>query len=349
MAVESVIDDPDQKKRGKKLVISILIGVVLLHVVAGIVAGVLVVARYLLPPPATFEVQRDIRLPAKEREHRMNMDAFDAMTPKPSFNDKMKSLQPAKFALPDLPKIPMDQMLPLDPSSIVSDQVSSIVGTAGIGGGGEGAGGLGGEGSGVSFLGIETTAKRILLLYDISTTVTKSVKEAGMTMEDIREETKKVLDGLGINTRFGMAQFARNYAFFQNELIPATDDNRAAARAWLDQWFATTGSMPRGTPNIRTGSPGFVELVKEAFTMQPDVIFVISDGRFFAGSSGGSGGFGGKIDYDDIGKALKELQDGSTEPVQINFIGVGMDRADKQGVQQLRGRYFGGGKFRELR
>jgi hypothetical protein len=170
-----------------------------------------------------------------------------------------------------------------------------------------------------------------------------------MTMEDIREETKKVLDGLGINTRFGMAQFARNYAFFQNELIPATDDNRAAARAWLDQWFATTGSMPGGTPNIRTGSPGFVELVKEAFTMQPDVIFVISDGRFFAGSSGGSGGFGGKIDYDDIGKALKELQDGSTEPVQINFIGVGMDRADKQGVQQLRGRYFGGGKFRELR
>ncbi len=349
MPVDLLLEDANQKKRVKKLVISIVIGVVLLHIVAGIVAGVLVVARYLLPPPATFEVQRDIKLPAKEREHRMNMDSFDAMTPKPSFNDKMQSLQPAKFSLPDLPKIPMDQMLPLDPSSIVSDQVSSIVGTAGLGGGGEGSGGLGGTGSGVSFMGIQTTAKRILLLYDISTTVTNSVQEAGMSMEDIREETKKVLDGLGISTRFGLAQFARNYAFFQPELVPATDDNRAAAKGWLDQWFTTSGSMSRGTPNTRTGSPGFIELMKAAFAMQPDVIFVISDGGFYAGSSGGENGFGGKIDYDDIGKALDELQKASPEPVQINFIGVGMDGADKSGMQRLRGRYFGGGRFRELR
>ncbi len=349
MALETLLDDAAQKKRVKKLIISILIGVVLLHIGAGVVAGVLVVARYLLPPPATFEVQRDIRLPAKEREHRMNMDSFDAMTPKPSFNDKMKSLQPAKFALPDLPKIPMDQMLPLDPSSIVSDQVSSIVGTGGMGGGGEGTGGLGGTGSGVSFMGIQTTAKRILLLYDISTTVTNSVRDAGLSMEEIRDETKKVLDSLSINTRFGMAQFARNYAFFQNELIPATDENRAAAKGWLDQWFATDGSMPQGTPNTRTGSPGFIELMKAAFALQPDVIIVISDGGFFAGSGTGPGGFGTKLEYDDIGDALKVLQEGSAEPVQINFVGVGMDRPDKQGVQQLRSRYFNGGRFRELR
>ncbi|MGC1480097.1 MAG: hypothetical protein WA771_06315, partial [Chthoniobacterales bacterium] len=158
MALETLMEDAEQKRRLRKLLITILIGVVLLHVGFGVVAGVLVVARYLMPPPATFEVQRDIKIPAKEREHRMNMDAFDAMTPKPSFNDKMQSIQPTDFALPDLPKIPMDQMLPLDPSEIVSDQVSSMVGTAGLGGGGgQGGGGLGGEGSGVSFMGIQTT------------------------------------------------------------------------------------------------------------------------------------------------------------------------------------------------
>lgn len=343
MAVESILEDEKQKKRLRKLIITIVIGVVILHVGFGIVAGVLVVARYLLPPPATFEVQRDIKIPAKEREHRMNMDAFDAMTPKPSFNDKMQSLQPADFALPDLPKIPMDQMLPLDPSEIVSDQVSSMVGTAGLGGGGgEGAGGLGGEGSGVSFMGIQMEAKRVLLLYDISTTVTNSVREAGMTMEEVREETKKVLDSLSINTRFGLGQFARNFAFFQPELLPATDANREQARDWLDRWFATSGSMPRGTPNTRTGSPGFLELMKEAFRMQPDVIFVISDGGFYAGS-----GNGGKIDYREIEQTFKELQETAAEPVKINFIGVGMDGTDKNGMRRIISR--NGGKFREMR
>ncbi|MGC1481560.1 MAG: hypothetical protein WA771_13755, partial [Chthoniobacterales bacterium] len=156
-----------------------------------------------------------------------------------------------------------------------------------------------------------------------------------------------VLDGLGISTRFGLGQFARNYAFFQPELLPATDANRDAAREWLDRWFVTEGSMPSGTPNTRTGSPGFIELMKEAFAMKPDVIFVISDGGFYAGSDGGSGYGGGKIPYDDIEDAFKEYQETVSEPVQINFIGVGMDGRDRSDMRRIISR--NGGKFREMR
>ena len=112
---------PEDVVRRRKLAVSVITMSVIIHVIAGIGAGIFIVAKYVLQPPAKFEVKKDIRLPAQEREHRMNLAEFDAMTPKPTFNEKLASLRPTKFSLPDLPKIPMDQMLPLDPASIVSD------------------------------------------------------------------------------------------------------------------------------------------------------------------------------------------------------------------------------------
>ncbi len=343
MAVETLMEDVQQRKRLRKLVVKIILIVIALHVGFGVIAGILVVARYLLPPPATFEIQKDIRLPAKEREHKMNMAEFDAMTPKPSFNDRLQSLRPSDFALPELPKVPMDQMLPLDPSAIVSDQVSSMVGTAGMGDGGDGGSGMGGGGNGVSFLGIESNGTRILLLYDVSSTVNSAVARAGVPMDRIREETKKLLSGLGINSRFGLGQFARNYAFFRPELLPATDGNREEASAWLDEWFATEGSMRQNTPAIVRGSPGFIELMRSAFKLHPDVIFVISDGGFYAGSGTSA------IPYEDIDKAIGELQKTLTEPARINFIGVGMKPENQRGIRRIISKHGSGGKFREMR
>jgi len=344
MAIDTILEDQGQKKRLRKLILTIILIVIGLHLAAGVVAGVLVVARYFMPPPATFEIQRDIRLPAKQREHRMNLAEFDAMTPKPSFNDRLQSLRPTDFALPELPKVPMDQMLPLDPSAIVSDQISSMVGTAGLGGGGDGAGGLGGKGQGISFLGVESSGRRILLLYDVSTTVTNAVARAGIPMDRIREETKKLLGGLGIDTRFGMGQFARNYAFFRPEMLPATDPNRAEANHWLEKWFTTKGSMNPSTPAIVTGSPGFIEVLRAAYRqLQPDVIFIISDGGFYSGSGTD------KIPYEEIEKAVADLQKTLPEEAKINFIGVGMKADDRSGMRRIIARHGNGGKFREIR
>jgi MFS family permease len=62
----------------KKLIITILIVSVGVHLAAGLVAGIVVVARYFTAPPAEFKAARDIRLPAKKREQKMNMAALDA-------------------------------------------------------------------------------------------------------------------------------------------------------------------------------------------------------------------------------------------------------------------------------
>ncbi len=348
MATDSTLVIVDRKARFKRLIWTVFVIVLLLHVGAGVVAGVFVVASYLLQPEATFEAPKDLRMPAKEREQKMNMAEFDANAPKPSFNDKLQSLKPAKFSLPELPKVPMDQMLPLDPSAIVSDQVSSLVGAAGAGSGsGSGGSGMGGTGAGFSFLGVQTTAKRVLILYDIASSVVKATERAGYSMDRIRDETKELLGKIGVNTRFGLGQFARNYAFFRPDLIPATDENRKAANEWFDTVFAgTAGTMKLSTPNLVTGSPGFIKLMEAAFKMQPDVIFVISDAAF---ERGGGGKFGEKIPFPELNDALKALQKSMPQPVKINFIGVGMRPDNEGGMRRVMGANSGGGKFRQLR
>ena len=264
-----------------------------------------------------------------------------------SFNDKLQALKPTAFSLPELPKVPMDQMLPLDPSAIVSDQVSSMVGAAGTGSGtGQGGSGMGGTGTGFSFLGIQTTAKRVLILYDISASVVKATERAGYSMDKIRDETKKLLQSLGVNTRFALGQFARNYAFFNTEMLPATDPNREKANEWFEQWFAgSDGTMKPSTPNMVRGSPGFIEVMKAAFKLQPDVIFVISDASFERGSVDA----GGQIPFPELDDALRDLQKGMPEPVKINFIGVGIKAKNEGEIRRVMIKNSGGGKFRELR
>jgi hypothetical protein len=117
------------------------------HFSGAILGGIWIVARYLLPTPATFEVKKEIRIAAEERQHRMNMDEFDALKPKPTFTDKMSTARPTEFALPDLPTLPVDALSAVDPSDIVSDQLASLTGSAGSGTG-SGSGSWGGSGSG---------------------------------------------------------------------------------------------------------------------------------------------------------------------------------------------------------
>jgi len=321
-------------------------------VIAGVLAGIWVVARYFAPTPAVFEVRKDLRIPPQEREHKMNMAEFDALTPKPALQEKLASLRPTDFALPELPAIPLDQMLPLDPSSLISDQVSSLVGAAGMGGGGAGAGGLGGTGEGFSFFGIQSDARRVLLLFDVSNTTARKTREAGFPFDRIKEETLKLVDGMGLNSRFAVAMFARNFVFSSDELIAPTAENKEAVTEWVERYFfeptSTKGPFSSNPPRTVTGSPGFNKLMEAAFAKEPDAIFVISDGGFWEGSSSSPEGQR-RIPYRDIERVIQELQKQTSGEVDIHFIGAGMDREDRNFMRRIISRHGGTGRFQEMR
>ncbi len=335
---------PDQRRRLKRLIITIVLVSIGIHLAAGVIAGVVIVARYLTEPPAEFKVVKDIRLPARQREHKMNMAAFDGMAPKPSFNDKMQSIRPTAFALPELPRMDIDQVLPLDPSEIVSEQVSGLVGAGGagngIGAGGSGSGG-GFGGTGMSFFGIQSTGKRILLLFDVSSSVVHKADKAGVPLTRIQEETSALISKLPITARFGIIQFTQNYKPFKPELLPATDQNRAAALDWIQSEWVASGSMSASS-KVVSNPQGLVGVLELAAKMQPDVIFLISDASF-QWKPGGS--------IEDIPwKEIEKVADGALQGAggcQINVIGFEMKPEDKKGVGSIVRK--SGGKLREIK
>lgn len=330
------------RKRRWAMLGSILIGVIILHVAAGVVAGLFVVAKYIFPPPANFVVQRDIRLPAKKREHKMNMAALDAIAPKPTFNDKLQSTRPTAFSLPAVPDLPLDQMLPLDPSQIIADQVSSLSTSEAMGAGaGSAAAGSGGFGKGMSFLGVQSPGQRILLLFDVSSSVTNKAEAAGMPLEKIQEETLKLIAKLPITARFGIIQFTQNYKAFNKDLLPATDSNRAAATEWVNAEWVTTGSMS-ASPKVTSNPRGFIGVLELAIEMKPDVIYVISDGSFQWKPEGKIA----TIPWNEI----KKLADGPLQDSQkcvLNFIAFQPKEDDIKELKRISGR--SGGKTVELK
>jgi len=340
--IEHVIEEGAATvKRRRRLIVSILLGVVAIHVLGGLIAGAVVVARYIFPPPATFVVKKDIRLPAKQREHKMNMAAFDALAPKPSFTDKLQSARPAPFSLSDLPKLPLDQMMPLDPSAIVSDQIASLAGASGVGGGGSGLGGLGGTGSGFSFMGVKSSGKRILLLFDVSTSVANKAAASGMPLSRIKEETLALIDSLPSSSRFGIIQFTQNYKAFRDELVPATDDNREAVRNWVASEWVESGTMA-ASGSVRSNPRGLVGVLELAAQMQPDVVFLISDASF----QWRPGGQIDNIPWRDLDTAVKTLST-PEQKAPLNFIGFEMKPADKREIGLISRK--SGGKLREIK
>lgn len=320
MKVESVLEKAGEQKRLRRLVVTILIAVVLIHVIAGVLAGAIVVARYLLSPPAQFEVRKEMKLPAKEREHRMNMSEFDAMAPKPSFNDKLQSLNPSKFALPEVPKIPMDQMLPLDPSEIVSDQVASIVGQGVGSGAGMGGSGGGGTGSGMSFFGIQDTGKSVVIVVDTSNSMFERSRRGQMHRFDfktIKEQATQLIDKLNINTRFNVVIYEGGSMALTKELMPATDANKAAAREWIEglseEPSASIGNRGgRGPKLMEGGGTRLDTAMKQTFGFQPEVIYLITDGEINRGEE--------KIDEREMLQIVSDLQAGLAAPARIHTI-----------------------------
>ena len=106
----------EARLRRRRIIISVIVVSIAVHVIGGILAGIWIVARFILATPTTFEVKKQIRIAAEEREHRMNMAEFDAARPKPSFTDKMSTARPTDFSLPDLPSLPIDTAATIDPS-----------------------------------------------------------------------------------------------------------------------------------------------------------------------------------------------------------------------------------------
>lgn len=321
-------DAPGQKAGRRRLILGVVAASIGVHAAAAVFAGVWVVVRHFSKPapPVVPPALPALMLPPPEPERSPNPAAAAGGAPKAAFADRIQSLRPGNIKLPSLPKIP----LPGVTASLDALPPSSVLAGTDFGGPGLHGGGLGGgTGTGVSFLGVHTNSKRIVLMYDVSTTVAKAAARAGMPMERIRDETATLVANLGVNTRFTLVEFARNYAFFSPELLPSTKTNREAAHRWLHTYFAVNGSFPASTPGTVTGSPGFLVALEAVFRLQPDSIFIISDGSMQRGQRGND-----TIPVAEIEARLVQFQQALPQPAGIFFLGVGVTPENEKALRK---------------
>ncbi|NDV61912.1 hypothetical protein G0Q06_05570 [Puniceicoccales bacterium CK1056] len=164
----------------------------------------------------------------------------------------------------------------------------------------------------VSFLGESLSARRIVLLLDVSGSVKSKMERAGVSMEKLREEVHKFVDQLGPNHLFGIIQFTRKWQAFRDELVPATTKVREEAREWINSSFRTNGTSGH---NWNGGFPNGIEAVMtQAFAMDPqlDELFLVSDCDFQRTPPGGGGQDVPWAQLRDLTKQLQQQSIGET-------------------------------------
>ncbi len=332
----------------RRLVAVIILGSLAVHGAVAVIAGLWIVVRHFVkapsqpaePPPVVM------RAPPPEPDRDILPGTGGQGMASPISQGRIQSLAASLLPLPELPRFQVSAAASSPwTAMLASSSLAALDQVQFPGGGDSDAFGVAGnaDGTGLTFLGVQTHAKRVVLMYDVSRTVANAAARAGIPMERIREETLRLMEGLGVNTRFALVQFARNYAFFRRELSPSTSANRQAASQWLTRHFVTTGVFPRSVPGMVGGSPGFLVVLEEVFCLRPDAVFIISDGSFQRGASGDI-----TISLSEIQSRLSVLQAELPQPANIFFLGVGVSPAHEQGLRKMLAAAGGRGGYSQL-
>lgn len=281
-----------------------------------------------------FTAGKTIYLPQRELEHAAALAEFQQAAASPALMERIQ----AETMMPDmpvLPSLPTDAFTPFEAENPMQES-DALFGDAGLVGD---LAGLRTEASKVSFLGIEDSASRIVIAMDVSVTVTNSVSAAGMSMEDIKAEAAKLIEGLNANTLFGFIQHARNYDTFRDYLVPATQANKQAALEWLNTRFRTDGSG-RGWKRYE-GRNGIEAVLEVAFNMEPDVIYLLSDGDYWRSSPTNE-----RVPFPAIDALVRRRQAALSSDARIHFVGFGVKPENASALRRLTGR--NNGRYRQF-
>ncbi len=334
------------KKESRRRIAPIFLFSIAVHIAAGLIAGVIVVVRRLAPPEKVQVTAKMVSIPAPDRTAGAAASGNEGTGAGASLQRGLAASAIKELAFKS---VTSPQAAPQSRDPAASTLVNGYLGATGVGFGlgnsGSSAGGGGkAEQAAPTFLGVKAPGERIVLMFDISKTVSNAAAKAGMPMERIREETIRLVESLSVNARFNIVQFARNYALFQPKLASASRTNKEAARQWLNRFFGTHGTLPSGIPSTVSGSPGFLVALSEVFKLDPDCVIVITDCDMQRGTAANA-----TIPLEEIEKTIAELQSKRGTAARIQFIGVGAKEANANRLRQILARHGGGGSYAALK
>ena len=340
-----------ESPRKKVLWLSLAQALVLVAVILASARFVTVLVLQLQEEP-DFSAPKTIYLPQRQLEHQMAIAEFQnaAATPSTIPTLSTESLLANVLSLPAVPNI---EFTPVENDAMVSES-DVLFGQSGLMGA---LGALSSQASSVSFLGITEEASRYVIVVDISTSVTNSVKAAGSSMREIREEAKRLIESLNANTLLGFVLHSRKFLTYNTNLVPATVANKEQLIEWLDSKFKSDGRTPSGAISGEGGTTGLVTILDEVFDMQPDVIFLVSDGNYFTNNNRSNtakdSGLGTRGRPVELGEVIELIRDRQSDlPTEARIHSVHFpDPRDSEGRIGSRMRSIAtnnGGQYRKI-
>lgn len=299
--------------------------------------GILFVAVFVVVVVPSFDEdpefvsRKKVYLPQKELEHKVALAEFQNAVSSLMQLERISTTALLPDSMPSLPDMPKSEFNPIErnPAALQSD---SLLGQSGVLGALQG---LNTESSSASLFGVEDSGQRILILFDNSSTVWNKASSAGVSTDAFVRELALLIDGLNANTLFGLVPFAQQVGTFRDYMIAAGSRNKQAAK----QWVAENVRSSRKSTQLAFEVNGIQGALTVAFQMEPEVIFIISDGDFQRTKMNKVRG--GDVPWDDIAKTLRDLvREYGIQP-RIHFIGFKVEAEAANEIQKITRRYKG--------
>ncbi|MCX7846839.1 MAG: VWA domain-containing protein [bacterium] len=231
-------------------------------------AGIVIVARYIMPPPMMFQpAQKMPTLPARKLEHRIRVKQFEQQTQRPKLLNKLVTQTRGKLTLPPMPPLKLSAA-DMRTMTALSAPAGAQIGSLGVGGFGIGRAGSGGfQGfSEAMFFGHALRTRALIVLIDNS----PSVRTRGV-VNSVLLEMSNIVTRFHPDTRFNVIAYRDGATPFKAQMAYATQQGKQEFFAWLQKGFTDNSGQAPGY-----GTTPY-EALKLALSMNPDTIVLIRD------------------------------------------------------------------------
>ncbi len=315
-----------RRSRGS-LVVAIVFQVVLLAATL-----LIVVVDESEPDPIAFQGRQSVQQSRPDPQQQKILDRYLRSVSKPRLMDRLSVETSFGNDLPPLPNLASDAFSPDPHDSLFMEEAASLLEQSDL---------LkidsivGAQSSSVSFFGARDSGKRIVIVVNTSASVVRKAKAKGVTIEAIQDEVVSLIEGLESGTLFGIVQFSQGARRFANNLAPAIGPNKRVALDWIR-------SEMKGNPPVEDDRlVGHEAGLALALEMDPDLIFLVSDGVLNRRERSGSGYRYPEIPYEQFSNAIRNGMDKRGLRVRLHVIGFGLKEKDRAGLEALTRRFKG--------
>ncbi len=307
--------------------------------VAVLLVSVFVIVREdVVVEPPTFSGERTVTVARPEEKRMDRLRELTRRMSKPRSFQRLAVEREFQSDLPAIPALPQEA-LDLDSveESFLSDAHASLSGSGLM----ELASSMSGRESAAEFFGVKDSGCRIVIVVNTSASVVRKAAARGVSIEQLQEEAIRLVEGLEGGTLFGVVQFSQGTKLFSEYMVPALVKNKRQVGEWIR-------SELKGNPKISDAAlVGHEAALAKAMELQPDLIFLVTDGSLNRRTAKAEGGYSyPKISFAQLlSFADRRVLETGAKP-RLHVVGFELGEVEREGLSRLAKRF--GGTLREM-